>query len=107
MQLSPEEIARLSRAAKEYLGEIPKKEPPQQELWEEIQYDIIFKYEKQLEALGINLCDPELREAISYAICLEDAIVRTLQRAKYGFEGETHAHNYFAAALREGWQPIW
>ncbi|MBW4570850.1 MAG: hypothetical protein KME31_23340 [Tolypothrix carrinoi HA7290-LM1] len=107
MQLSPEEIARLSRAAREYLGEIPKKEPPQKELWEEIESEILLKYQEQLEELGINLSDPELTKAITYAICLEDAIIRTLQRAKYGFENETHAHNYFGAALREGWQPIW
>jgi arginyl-tRNA synthetase len=107
MQLSPEEIARLSREAREYLGEIPKKEPRQKELWEEIESEIILKYQEQLKELGINLLDSELTEAITDAICLEDSIIRTLQRAKYGFENETHAHNYFTAAVKEGWKPIW
>ncbi|MEH2124693.1 hypothetical protein [Nostoc sp.] len=107
MVWSLEEIARDSRIAKEYLGEISRKEPPQSELWDEIQSEILAKYDEQLEQLGINLLDWELIEAIKYAICLEDAIIRTLQRAKYGFESETHTHRYFAAALREGWTPIW
>ncbi|MBD2570992.1 hypothetical protein [Anabaena lutea] len=107
MTYSLEEIARHSRIAKEYLGEIPKEEIPQSELWEEIQSEILTNYSEQLKVLGINLCDSELIVAINYAICLEDAIIRTLQRAKYGFESEVHAHNYFVAAVKEGWKPIW
>ncbi|MBX9258212.1 hypothetical protein H1Q63_30540 [Desmonostoc muscorum CCALA 125] len=107
MVWSLEEIARASRIAKEYLGEISRKEASQSELWNETESQILAKYDEQLEQLGINLLDWELIEAIKYAICLEDAIIRTLQRAKYGFESETHAHRYFTAALREGWPPIW
>lgn len=66
MVWSLEEIARASRIAKEYLGEISIKEPPQTELWDEIQSEILAKYDEQLEQLGINLLDWELSNQVCH-----------------------------------------
>lgn len=101
MRINPEQRAkRVKLIERIFDGTLPEPD------WEKVaKQEILARYSSRLQSLGIVLDAPVVQEAIDNASCLEDGILRTLERSRYPWGDDDHPQTYFVYALNNGLKP--